>query len=115
MSIEEVSWELQSASRQDFRQYSEARAMSERVAEWLATPEGTVAHRPSWGHNLSGFKHEPLSEDLEILIEISLSRKLPIDIDDLILLGVHVEMLDIDLCRITVAHQYGVDTQTTNL
>ncbi len=115
MSIEEASWELRSASRQDFKRFSEARAMSERIAEWLATPEGTVAHNPSWGHNLSRYKHNPINETLEILIEIALSRKLPVDIEDLVLRGVHVEALDIDLCRITVIHQFGADTQTTNL
>ena len=115
MAIQETSWEMRSSARRDFLCYNEGRAMSERIAEWLATPEGTVAHNPSWGHNLFLFKHEPLSENLEILIEISLSRKLPIDIEDIVLLGVHVDILEMDLCQITVVHQFGVDTQTTNL
>ena len=108
---------LQSAPRQDFKRTVDGNAISERIAEWLATPEGSVAHDPSWGHNLGKFKFEPLSQngDLEVRIELSLTRKLPIDIEELVILAVHVDVLDIDLCRITIVHQYGVDTQTTDL
>ena len=115
--FQEAAWDLSSGAQQEIQKMEEGRAMSERVAEWLATPEGTVAHNPSWGNNLNYFKHDPISPggDLEVLIELSLTRKLPIDIEDLILLAVKVEVLGIDLCKITIVHQYGVVEQTVDL
>lgn len=111
MAFEEATWRMRSAPESDIERSSEGAAMSLRIQEWLATPEGSVANYPSWGHNLSRFKHDPLSEncDLEVQLEMALSRKLPQDIDDLRLVAVNVEVLDIDLCKITIVHQYGSD------
>lgn len=111
MAFEEASWRLRSAPAQDMARTLEGNAMSERIQEWLATPEGTVANYPSWGHNLNQFKHDPLAKggNLEVLIEMSLARKMPIDIEDLRLIGVRVDVDDIDLCHITVIHQYGAE------
>ena len=92
--------------------------MSERIREWLATPEGTVAHDPSWGHNLLPFKHDPMGTQgttLEVLITMALARKMPLDIEDLRLVAVQVEVLDIDLCRVSVVHQYGKDVAEISL
>ena len=115
--FQEAAWSLVSAPQQEIQKLEEGRAMSERIAEWLATPEGTVAHNPSWGNNLRYFKHDPMSpgSNLEVLIELALTRKLPLDIEDLILLGVKVEALEIDACKITIVHQYGVVEETLDL
>lgn len=85
--------------------------MSERIQEWLATPEGTVAHDPSWGHNLSRFKHDPAStgSNLEVQIEMALTRKMPQNIENLRLVSINVEIQDIDLISVIVVHQYGSD------
>lgn len=109
MAFEEASWRMRSGPEADMERYYEGAAMSQRIQEWLATPEGTVAHDPSWGHNFSRFKHDPLSKNngLEVQIEMSLVRKMPRDIEDLRLISVKVEVMDIDLCRVTVVHQYG--------
>lgn len=117
MAFEEASWRLRSAPAQDMSRSFEGNALSERIQEWLATPEGTVANYPSWGHNLSQFKHDPLAVggDLEVLIEMALSRKMPIDIEGLRLVGVRVDVDDIDLCRVTIVHQYGVENQQIQL
>lgn len=109
MAFEEANWRLRSAPAQDMARTLEGQAMSTRIEEWLATPEGTVANDPSWGHNLNQFKHDPLSvgNDLDVQIEISLTRKMPLDIEDLRLIGVQVIVEDIDLCHIIIVHQYG--------
>lgn len=109
--MEEASWRMRSAPASDMERTLEGSAMSERIQEWLATPEGTVAHNPSWGHNLSRFKHDPVSggSDLEVRIEMALSRKMPQDIEDLRLVSVNVEVLDIDFVSVLVVHQYGSD------
>ncbi len=109
--MEEASWRMRSAPASDMERTHEGSAMSERIQEWLATPEGTVAHNPSWGHNLSRFKHDPASagSDLEVQIEMALTRKMPQDIEDLQLVSVNVEAMDIDMVSITVVHQYGND------
>lgn len=109
MAFEEASWRLRSAPAQDMARSYEGNAMSMRIQEWLATPEGTVANDPSWGHNLRQFKHDPMSvgNDLDVQIEIALTRKMPLDIEDLRLIGVQVIVQDIDLCTIIVVHQYG--------
>lgn len=111
MAFEEATWKLRSAPEADVERSYEGAAMSIRIQEWLATPEGSIANHPSWGHNLSRFKHDPLSENgaLAVQIEMALARKMPQDIDDLRLVAVGVDVLDIDLCKITIVHQYGTE------
>ena len=116
--IEEAIWELKSAINQDVKRYYDGDALSVNISEWLATPEGTVAHNPSWGNNLIGFKFEPLSNnntDLEVMIELAIARKLPIDIEGLVLLGVRCEMINFDLCKITIIHQYKAESYQVSL
>lgn len=117
MAFEEATWRLKSGPESDIERRQEGAAMSLRIQEWLATPEGSIAHHPSWGHNLNRFKHDPLSEggDLAVQIEMALSRKMPQDIEDLRLVAVKVEVLDIDLCRITIIHQYGRENEQIRL
>lgn len=117
MAFEEATWRLRSAPESDVERSYEGAAMSTRIQEWLATPEGSVANHPSWGHNLAQFKHDPLSEnnDLEVRIEMALARKLPLDIEDLRLVAIKVEVLDMDLCKVTIVHQFGSDNLKINL
>lgn len=91
----------------DVKRYEDGNGISERIIEWLETPEGTVADHPSWGHNIEGFKHDPIGPRLEVLIEMSIARKLPRDIEDIQLLGVGVESLEIDMFKILIRHQFG--------
>lgn len=101
---------LKSAPESDVARFTDGDAMGERIREWLDTPEGTMAHHPSWGHNLTPFKHDPLSKNgnLDVLIEMAIAVKLPLDIEDIVLKGVNVVVMDIDLCRIEILHQFGV-------
>lgn len=117
MKIKDAQRMLKSAPDHDVERFSEAEAMDERIREWLETPEGTMAHHPSWGHNLEPFKFDPLSKNngLDILIEMAIVRKLPRDVKDISLSGVNVEVVDIDLCRIYILHQFGISTLQTSL
>ena len=115
MTIHEADWRMRSAPEADVERFTEGRAMSERIHEWLATPEGTVANNPSWGHGLARLKHEPIDVNLEVQIEMLLARKMVIDIDNLRLISIGVEARAIDLVFVTVTHQYGTEQQQVTL
>lgn len=107
MITQEGSHLMATGENADVERYDDANAISERIIEWLETPEGTVADIPWWGNNLVGFKHDPQGSRLEVLIEMSIARKMSKDIRELILLGVGVEYVDIDLFKVLIRHQYG--------
>ena len=69
------------------------------------TPEGTVADMPSWGHPFYMFKHEPESDDLNVMAEMALYEKLTADIKDLDLRGLSICFSEID--RMDVAIKLG--------
>ena len=108
MPLEEASYRMRSAPEEDLARYQNGQAMSERIREWLATPEGSVAHDPSWGHRLDAFKFSPLSKGngLETLIELSITRTI---------LAVKVDVLDIDMFLLTIVHQFGKDAVQVKL
>ena len=89
---------LKSSPRDDVERFSDGDAMGERIREWLDTPEGTMAHHPAWG-----------------LMEMAIARKLPIDVENIILKGVNVVVMDIDLCRIEILHQFGFQAEEIRL
>lgn len=109
--IKEASRLISSSSDEDVTKYGDGDALSERIREWLSTPIGTVADNPSWGHNLKTFKFDPMNNNLAVSIELAIAEKLPKDISDLIFVGIRVDFLEIDLCKILIRHQYG-DTIT---
>lgn len=100
---------LQSAPEQDIERFFHGDAASECLREWLDTPEGTMAHHPSWGHNLGALKHDPLSKNsgIDVVAELAITRKLPIDIPEIILKSIRVDIPDFDLLLIRIQHQYG--------
>lgn len=102
---------MQTGTDADVERFCDGDALSERIREWLETPQGTLADLPSWGHNLTAFKHEPQGHSLEVAIELAIVTKLEQDIEDLDVTGVLVEYLDIDLFRLTIKHTFG-GTQT---
>ena len=106
-SIFDAQRNLRSAPQQDIEKFSNVEAMNERIRDWFETPEGTMAHNPSWGQNISAFKHDPLGNDISIQIEMAISYKLPIDIEDIQLIGIETAIEDIDLLKIYIIHQYG--------
>jgi len=108
--IEEFSFLLEMDESGILKISDDAGAMQERINEWLATPQGTVADMPGWGHQLSRLKFEPPSPDLSVMAEMLIAEKLSLDVKDMVLRGVLVEFDAIDLMRVTVDYGYGIVT-----
>lgn len=108
-AIFEAERHLKSAPDQDVEKFSNAQAMNERIREWFETPEGTMAHNPSWGQNISPFKHDPMSKTsgLDVQIEMAIVYKLPLDVEDIQIVGVDVDISEIDMAKVYIIHQYG--------
>jgi phage baseplate assembly protein W len=83
-------------------------AMNNRIREWLATPEGTIADLPAWGHNLIQFRHDPLDRMIETKMRVAIFQKLPIDIPDLDIHDVNIEAASVDRANIWISHGFGV-------
>ena len=95
--------------------FADAEAMAEQIREWFDTPEGTVADLPGWGHNLIQFKHEPLDVNMEVMMEMKITVKLPRDIPGIILKGIRVEAVEIDKCHVFINFGYGEFTGEVSL
>jgi hypothetical protein len=106
--IEEFDHLLELNPTTEIKKYDDDGALWDRICEWLETPQGTLADLPGWGHNLSLLKHEPQGVNLDIMAEMSITIKMPQDIENLIILSVSVEFTEIDLCLITIRHRLGV-------
>lgn len=113
--INEADRNLHSAPDRDVARLHNEDGIAERIREWLETPEGSMAHHPAWGHNLAPFKHDPTARNLDVQIEMALTRKLPLDVKDVVILGVRVILPDIDLCTIHIRHQFGDYVNQVNL
>ena len=115
--LNEADYLLGSAPKEEIRRQREGAGMSERIREWLATDEGTLAHHPSWGSNLGRYKFEPLSREsgLDVVIMLAITRKLPLDVEGVMISGVDVQILDVDRCKVTIAHNYGITEETIML
>lgn len=111
----EVDRNLNSSLDSDVKRRTNIDAISERILEWLETPQGSLADLPHWGHNLSNFKHDTGYRDIAVGIELTIVEKLPKDVEGIILNGVGVEEKDIDLYEIYILHQLGVTTAELNL
>lgn len=114
-AIKEANHLIESAPDEDVKRLVDESALSDRIYEWLETPEGTVADLPGWGNNLIAFKHDPDSPNLSVKMEMAIAAKLPKDIADLIMLGVSVKFIEIDLCRVVILHQFGNTTKELTL
>lgn len=109
--IKEASRQLTSSLSADISNYGDGDALGERISEWLDTPVGTLMDKPEWGNNLGHFKHDPLDENLAVAMELAIVEKITQDIKDLVFLGISIEILEIDYCKIIIRHQFG-DTIT---
>ena len=94
-------------SASGYAQYADNAALNDRIREWLETPEGTVADLPGWGNRLFMFKHDPPGAHLEVALEMHLAYKMPIDIENLVILEIGVEFREIDYVVVTIRHQLG--------
>lgn len=98
---------MASGSETEIEVYYNEPGLADRIYEWLETPMGTVANDPAWGNNLAPFKFDPQSQHLEVLMEMAIASKLPRDVRGLKMVGVAVDFLEIDLCRVVIRHQFG--------
>jgi len=113
--IEEFDHLIELAPTTEVKKYDDDEALSDRISEWLETPQGTVADLPAWGHNLSALKHEPQGVNFEVVAEMSITAKMPQDIADLIIMGVDVKYADIDLFYVSIRHRLGIFEESVSL
>jgi hypothetical protein len=106
-AISEANHLMQSSTDADVQRMTDGAALSDRIMEWLKTPQGTLADKPRWGNILHLFKFEPQGPNLEVAIELAIVQKLAEDIDDLVFTGISVEFLEIDLFKVVIRHQFG--------
>lgn len=95
--------------------YEDDEAMSQRICEWLETPEGTLLDKPGWGHNLATLKHEPPGDNLSVVAQMLIVEKMPKDISGLIINQVRVTFTELDVCVIEISHSLGDFEQEVNL
>jgi len=113
--IEEFDHLIELNPTTEVKAYADTDALWDRIAEWLETPQGTLADLPSWGHNITAMKHEPQGVNLEVMTEMSIMAKMPQDIEDLIISGVRVEFFEIDRCSVMIRHRLGTYKETIDL
>jgi len=106
--IEEFDRLLELNPTTEIKKYDDEDALQDRISEWLETPQGTLADLPGWGHNLIALKHEPQGVNLDVMAEMSITIKMPQDIENLIIQSVSVEFGEIDLCQIIIRHRLGM-------
>ncbi len=113
--IDEFDHLIELSPATEIKKYEDEDALWDRIAEWLETPQGTLADLPGWGHNLIAMKHEPQGIDLEVMAEMSIAYKMPQDIANLVIGSVKVEFTEIDHCRVIINHSLGVFEETISL
>jgi hypothetical protein len=107
-AIEEFDHLIELNPSTEVKKYEDEDALQDRIFEWFETPQGTVADLPGWGHNLLPLKHEPQGVSLNVMAEMSITIKMPQDIENLVIESVSVEFTEIDLCQIIIRHRLGV-------
>lgn len=88
-------------------EFSHGDAMSQRIKEWFAHPVGSIADKPSWGHPFNSVKFEPGNPNLDAMIEIVTTFKLPKDVKGVVIHSIHIEYASIDEVHITIKHNGG--------
>ncbi|MCC8380447.1 hypothetical protein [Xenorhabdus sp. PB30.3] len=93
----------------------DGKALNNNIEEWFANAEHTIADNPAWGHNLGVFQFCAQTEDDAVMLEMAIVEKSPRDVQGVVIKGIRVTFPDIDLCRIAIAHQYGLFTNNVSL
>ena len=106
--IEEFDHLLELNPTTEIKKYDDDDALQDRIFEWFETPQGSLADLPGWGHNLSAIKHEPQGVNLEVVVEMSITAKMPQDIENLSIVSVDIEFKEIDLFYIIIRHRLGI-------
>ncbi|MGL5905113.1 MAG: hypothetical protein ACRCZA_00110 [Shewanella sp.] len=85
-------------------------ANANNVREWLSTPQGKVYGRPSWGHELERYKHEPASSEVvAVNIEFSIIKGMGRDLPNVTINAINCEphATEIDLYSVTIVLKSG--------
>lgn len=90
------------------KQMNGVEGMNNRIAEWLATPVGTMAEKPRWGHPLRQYQFDPPGPVLEIEMEIAIVQKIRADIRDITVRGIRVRSGEIDYMHVMIIHDMGI-------
>lgn len=99
---------LMSLNEQGVIVHSDGDVLLDNLTEWLDTPRGSVFGNPSWGNELSKFKHEVMDEDLAVGVESSIARGLQRDLPSLsILSSVEVATDGLDRYTVNIITPYG--------
>jgi len=81
---------------------------TEKINWWLATPQGEKWGDPHWGHRLQQFKHDPVSESLEVGIEAHIHTKMRKDLRMVQIRGIGVKCLSADEVELVIITQSGL-------
>lgn len=89
------------------QRHHDLEALSNRIAEWLATPMYSVADNPAWGHPFYQFWHDPESPSLLVELKMAVSRKLPRDVRDIRIRRIGATFTALDRVVIEIVHDAG--------
>lgn len=77
------------------------------IKEWFDTERGEVFGNPSFGNDLSQFKHEPLNSDSVVTYESAIVFGLSRDLPMIKVSGIRVELISEDQVQIWLYTPHG--------
>lgn len=91
MAIQEIDY-LFGVTPAGLKEYNDpSEAIQHRFENWITTPRGSFWGRPTWGHTLRKYLHDPASPTLAGVIELELAQTLTQDIPEVELIYVRVK------------------------
>ena len=87
--------------------FDDQTAEGEQVRFWLNTPQGSVWGKPWWGHPHDKFKHEPLDENLQVLISMKTISAIRRDLPHIAIRDIQVTKLDVEKALIALVTKKG--------
>ncbi len=92
--------------------YESEEAVAAQILEWFDTPVGSIWGKPSWGHNLNQFKHEPMNNTTAIAVENTVLLKLPVDLPEAKIQAVTLTESDVDIWVFSISTPLVSETIT---
>lgn len=88
--------------------YEDDNALGNQLNEWFDTPQTSIYGKPSWGHELNQFKHEPPNEDLQVSVENVIIKGILRDLPHIRISAIVATTPTIDSYSITMNTQFGL-------
>ncbi len=82
--------------------FDEQTSEGEQVRFWLNTPQGQVWGKPWWGHPYDEYRHEPLDENLQVLLSMKTLSAMRRDLPHISIQNIQVQKLDADTALIAL-------------